>query len=157
MSFLITLFIYLSFTVNFNFEPVRKRIYNRSAYPVKTSRYFISSTAEFSACMENRKNNFYRRYPCFMINADRNAAAIVNDRNRIILINCHMNCIAKTGQSFINGIIHYFINKMMKSSAGRTSNIHSGSFPNRFKTFQYLNLICSVFISHSDNHTFLSA
>ena len=41
-----------------------------------------------------------------------------------------------------------FIDQMMKSADRCTSDVHTGSFSDRFQTFQYLDLICSVFCTH---------
>ena len=50
--------VYFSFVTDFNFQPDRKRIYNRCTYSMKSSGYLVSSTTEFSSGMKHRKYDF---------------------------------------------------------------------------------------------------
>ena len=148
MSPLITLFMYFSILKDLNFQPIRKCINNGCTYPMKTSGYFISPTAKFTAGMKNCKYNFNSRFTGFMINTGRNTTTIIHNSNRIILINSYFNGITISCQGFIHGIVYNFIYKMMKTSDRSTTNIHTRSFTNCFKTFQYLDLIRSIFSAH---------
>ena len=61
MSSLISLFVNLSALINFYLKPVGKCIYNRSTYTMKSTGNLVSSTAEFSTGMQDRKYNFHSR------------------------------------------------------------------------------------------------
>ena len=135
MSSFISLLIYFSFCINFNYEPVRQSIYNRCTYSMKTSGYFISSAAKFTAGMKDCKYNFNGRKTCFMIDSYRYTSSVICYSNRIIFIDNNCNSITVTCKRFIYRIIHYFIHKMMKTSAGCRTNIHTRSFSDCFKSF----------------------
>ena len=45
---------------------------------------------------------------------------------------------AVAGKCFVYGVIHYLINKVMKSGRSCCAYIHSGALAHSFKTFQYL-------------------
>ena len=60
-------FVNFSFVVDLNFKPYRECVYNGRTYSVQTSGYFVSSSAEFSAGVKNRKYNLYRRNPCLVV------------------------------------------------------------------------------------------
>ena len=64
----------------------RKCIYNRRTYTMQTTGNFVSATAEFSAGMQDRKHDFYRRNTCFVVDSDRNASSIINDCYGIIFV-----------------------------------------------------------------------
>src|SRR5699024_8473882 len=98
--------------------------------------------------MENGKNHFYGRNSRLMVDSDGNTTPVVNHGDRIILVYRHMNIITKSCQSFINRIVDNLIYKMMQSSAGCTSDIHTRSFSDRLQTLKNLNLICSIFCTH---------
>ena len=60
--------------------------------------------------------------------------------------------IAETSQSFIDGIIYDFIDKVMESSEGSGANIHSGSLTNSIQSFQNLDLIGTILIHFLCTH-----
>ena len=117
---------------------------------MKTTGYLVSSTAEFTTCMENGKYYFDCRNTCLFIDSYRNATTVINNSDRIIRINCYFYFCTKSSQCFIYSIVNYLIYKMMKTSGRSRTNIHSRSFSYSFKSFKNLNLISSVFIRHSE-------
>ena len=129
MPLLKTLSVYFSFFVNGDFQPLRESIYNRCTYSVESPGYFISSAAELSPCVENRKNHFHCRYAGFMIDSYWNPPAIIPHSNGIVLINYNFYGVTISSQCLIHRIIHNLIYQMMKSPAGSTSNIHARPFP----------------------------
>ena len=145
LSAFISLFINFTFTADGDFQPGRQCIYNRSAYSMETTGYFVSSTAEFTAGMKNGKNNFNCRDSCFMIDTYRNTTSVIDNCNGIIRIDHNLNFRTKSSKCFINRIVYDLINQMMKTSAGCTSDIHTRSLSYGFQTFQNLDLIRSVF------------
>ena len=56
MSSFITLTVYLSLFVDGNFQPLRKCIYYRCTYTMKTTGHFVSATTKLSSRMQNCKN-----------------------------------------------------------------------------------------------------
>ena len=84
-------------------------------------RQLISPAAEFTAGMQNRKNNLNRRNAGFVVNSYRNTAAIVYNRDRIILVYRYFYGIAITGQRFIYRIIYNLIHQMVQTSGGGTA------------------------------------
>ena len=147
-SSLISLTIDLTFTVNCNFQPVRQCIYNRCPNAMKSSGYFVSSTAEFSSRMKNSKYHLNCRFSSFMVDACRNSTSIIFHSDRIIHVDRDLDMSAISSQCLINGIIYDLIHQMVQSPEGSIINIHTRSFSDRLKSFQYLNLICSVFCTH---------
>ena len=91
MSSFITLLVFLSFTADRNLQPLRQCIYNRCTYTMKSTGYFVSSTAKFTTRMKNGKYNFYCRYSCFMVNSYRNTSSVINYCNGIIRIDSYLD------------------------------------------------------------------
>ena len=133
MTPLIALFISFSVNINDDFQPLRKRIDDRSAYAVQPAGHLVSPAAKFASCMQDCKNNFYCRNSGFLIDPNRNSTTVVNDRNRIVRIDADINGIADASQRFVYRIIDNFIDQMMQSFGRGTADIHSWSFPNRFQ------------------------
>ena len=74
----------------------------------------------------------------------RNTAAIITDGNRAIGVNGYFNLGAITGKMFINRVIEYLKDTVMKPSLIRVTDVHPGALPNGFKTFEFVNLGCSI-------------
>src|SRR5690606_18080833 len=64
--------------------------------------------------------------------------SIIFNRNGIVFVNNNINIGTITGQCFVNGIIHYFINQVMETLNTDVANIHGWSFTNCFQSFQNL-------------------
>ena len=148
MASLIPLEINPALAADTNLQPFGKSIDYGSSYAVQTSGHLVSSTAELSACMKHGKDHLHRRNAGLVIDSHRNAASIVSNCNRIILLNRHVNIFAEACQGLIHGIVYNLINQMMKSTGGGASNVHTRSLPDCFQSFQNLDLICSVFCAH---------
>ena len=82
---------------------------------MKTSGYFISSTAKFTSCMKDRKYNFNAGYTFFLIDPNRNSTPIILNRYRAVFVQCYDDRITESSQRFIYGIIYNFVYQMMKS------------------------------------------
>ena len=111
---------------------------------MKTAGYLIAVAAEFSARMEHRKYDLQGRLSGFFLNIHRNAASVILYRDRIVLFDGHLYAGAEAGQCLVNGVIHNFIDEMVKAADRCTADIHTGSFANRFQSFQDLNLIRTI-------------
>ena len=149
MTFFISLFVHFSILTYFYLKPVRESIYNRCTHTMKSAGNLVSSTAEFSACMENGKYHFNCRNSCFMVDTYRYTSSVISDSNGIISIYTYINSITKSCQSFINRIVNNFIDKVMKTTAGSGSYIHTGTLSDSLETFQNLNLVSAIFMIYS--------
>ena len=98
--------------------------------------------------MEDGKYHFHSRETGLFLDAYRNAAAIVHDSYGIVLIDGNLNGITISCQCLIDRIIYNLINQMVETSGRCAANIHARPFPDCLKSFQNLNLICSVLLSH---------
>ena len=145
LATLISLFIFFSITMDRNLKPLRKCIYYRCTYTVKSAGYLISSTAELATCVKNSKYNLNCRNTCLMIDTYRNSTTIICNCNGVIRIDIYMDLRTKTSQCFIDCIVHDLIYEMMKSTAGGTSDIHSRPLTYGFQSLQNLDLIRAVF------------
>ena len=73
----VSLIINFALFVNAYFQPFRKRINYRCTYTMKSTGYFISSTAKFTAGMKNGKYYLYRRDTGLLIDSNRNSTTII--------------------------------------------------------------------------------
>ena len=139
------LFIYLSVSIYIYGEPLGQGVNYGCTHTVESSGYFVSASAKLSSGMEHCKYHFKCRLSCLVIYSYRYSSSVVFHRYGIILIDPYMDVVAYPCQSFVHRIIHYLIYKMVKSSAGCGTYIHSRTFSYRFQSFKYLYLIGTIF------------
>src|SRR3989344_3643698 len=130
-GFALRIFLFVDTTVfvHNNFAVNRKSVYYRSAYTVKTSGNFISSTlAKFSSSMESGHNSFQSRNFCLFMNIYWNTTAIVRHAYSISRQESYLNFVSKTTHGFVSSIIKNFPNEMMKAVRTGCTDVHSGAF-----------------------------
>ena len=137
-----------SFAVaDFNLCPFGEGIDNRSTHAMQTARNFISASTEFTACMEDSKNDCNGRNAEFWLNAYGNSTPVVFYTDNIAFEYGNLDFWAVSGKSLINGVVNNFIYKMVKTSGTCRAYIHTGAFSDSFKTFKNLYFICIIILS----------
>ena len=131
-----------------NFQPFGKGVNNGCAYAMKTAGNFIAAAAEFTACMENGENNGYRRDSEFCMDTYGDSSAVIGYTDEISRKEFDVDIGAVSCQCFVDGVIHYFVNKVMKTLGTGGTDIHTGSFSYCFKSFKDLDLVFVVGFLH---------
>ena len=85
------------------------------------------------------------------MNIDRNAATVVADGDRSIDVDDHFDPCAKSGEMFVDRIIENFVNQVMQSAFVRIADVHARPFPDRFETFQFVDLRRVVLLGGGDS------
>ena len=116
LTALITLVIFLAILVNIDLQPLRKGINYRRTYTMKSTRYLVSATAELATGMKHRKYDFYGRKSCFFLDSNWDSTSIINNSNRIVGIDDHIDLCTISSQSLVNGVVNDLIYQMMETS-----------------------------------------
>ena len=143
MSLCIAIMIHISTLTNFHIHIRRKRIHYRRSDSMQSSTCLISIVIEFSSCVQRRKYNAGSRYSLRM-HANRNSTSVVLYRTGTICLKGDPDFIAGTRQMLIYRIIDNLIDQMIESFGRGTSDIHSRTFPDCFKSFQYRYTACII-------------
>jgi hypothetical protein len=80
---------------------------------------------------------------------DWDASPVVPDGNGAIRVDGNVNPCTVAGEMFVDGIVEYFKNTMMKSSLIGITDVHAGAFANCFQTLKFVNLGGTVNIASS--------
>ena len=91
--------------------------------------------------MKNGKYHFHRVLSCFLVDAYRNSAAVVLDRNGIIGVDGYFDMGTETGQSLVHRIVHDLVDQVVETSGGCGAYIHAGTFSDSLQSFQYLDVV----------------
>ena len=151
LAFLVFLYKMLAFTEYIHLHMGRKRIHAGNTDPMQTAGNLVSPFIEFTPGMQHRHHHFQRATFFLRVHIGRNPSAVIPDRNRIILENSHFHMGTVTGQGFVYGVVHYFIDQMVQTPHIHIADVHRRPFAHGFQSFQYLDVLrgigaCSRFL-----------
>ena len=106
----------LSIPVDLHGQPFAQGVHHRCAHAVQSAGYLIAPAAEFSAGVEHGIHHFQSGLARLGLNIHRNAPAVVHHRDGIIRVDLHQDIRTIAGKRLVNGVVHNFIDQMMKSA-----------------------------------------
>jgi hypothetical protein len=74
------------------------------------------------------------------VEVNRNTTSVVLYGDRVVFVDGYFNVVAIAGESFVDRVVHNFINQVVKSFRTNVTNIHCGALSNGFQTFQNLDV-----------------
>ena len=143
MSLCIAVMIHISALADFHIHIGGKCIDYRRSDTMQSSTRLVRIVVKFSSCVQCRKYNAGSRYSLCM-HADRNTTSVIFHRTGTICLKGHPYFITGTRQMLIYRIIDNLIDQMIESFGRGTSDIHSRTFPDCFKSFQYRYTACII-------------
>ena len=123
---------------------------------MKTAGNFVSTAAEFAAGVKDGKNNLDRRDLLFFMLLNRDATTVIDNRDRVVGMNEHLDMVAITSEGFVNRIIDYLVNQVMKATGTGSANVHARALANGVKAFEDLDRIRAVVFFFVSHHTLLT-
>ncbi len=78
---------------------------------------------------------------------DRDAAAVVLDRNAIVAQDDDIDLGAKSRQRLVDRVVDDLGDQVMQAALGGVADVHPGALANRFETFENLDLLRAVAVA----------
>ena len=122
-------------------ELVRERVDATDADAVQAAGNLVAVAVEFAARMQHGHHHL-RGGQTFAIHihlVDRNAAAVVDDGDGVVVMNGDIDLVGKAGQRFVDRVVHHFIDQVMKPQLAGRTDVHGGALANRLHAAEYLN------------------
>ncbi len=121
-------------------EPLGKGVDHRNADSVKASGDLVGVVFELAAGMEDRQHDLGRGLPFRRVHVDRNAAAVVHDRDGVVDVDDHFDLLAEPRLSFVDRVVDHLVDQVVKTHRPRRADVHRRSFTDGFKSFEDLDL-----------------
>ena len=137
----IFLAINLAATANLGTQVIAKRVNARNSHAVQATRHFVRTFIKFSTGMKHCHHHLKGRLVKFFMFVNGDSATVVANGYRIILANYHVNGVAKTGKSLVDGVVNHLTNKVVQSLNTRIANVHCRTLANCLKAFEHLNVM----------------
>ena len=90
--------------------------------------------------MKAGENDLDRGDFLFRMLVDRDAAAVVDNRDGIVLMNRDIDFGAIAGKGLVDGVVHNLIHKVVQTTRTRRTDIHAGAHTHGFKALEDLNV-----------------
>jgi hypothetical protein len=142
---LVRLRIHLTVAPDLQFQRLGERVDDRHAHAVQTARDLVAVVVELAACVQHRQRHFGCRSPA-AVAIDRNAAAVVHDRHRMIDVNRDVDLIAEPGERFVNRVVDDLVDEMVQAGHSRRADVHGRTFADGLETLEDLDLVRAVVV-----------
>ena len=122
-------------------------IHDRGTHSVQSAAGLVCGIVKLAARMQRRVHNSRCRH-ALRVHADRHASSVIFHCTGAIRLQCDIYGIAGTRQMLVHCVVHNLVNKMIQTLSGHASDVHSGSLPYGFESFQNGNttLVISLFL-----------
>src|SRR6056297_893401 len=115
---------------------------------MKTTGYLVCLVIKFATGMQLRHDDLQGRGLVHGMRFHRDTPAIVNNLDGIITPYGHHYGITMPGKGLVYGVIHNLVHKVMQTIPIGGTDIHCGSFPDRFQAFKDLYITSAVILTH---------
>ena len=145
---LVALLIHLAVAPDLQIEALRQRVHNGHADPVQTTGDLVAVVVELAASVEDGERDLGRGFPT-AVKIDRNAAAVVDDGDRVVDVDRNVDLIAEAGQRFVDRVVDDLVDEMMESRRTGRPDVHRRPLPYGLEPLEYLDLVGAVIVGRT--------
>ncbi|MPM91407.1 hypothetical protein SDC9_138536 [bioreactor metagenome] len=114
-----------------------------NADTVQTTGHLVRVLVELAASVQLSQRDFSRRALRLVLvvhlDAGRDAAAVVDDGNRVVGVDGDDDVVAMPGQRFVDGVVDDFENQVVQAgTVGGVADVHAGTLAHGLQTFKDL-------------------
>ena len=96
--------------------------------------------------MQRCEHSFQRRFAGLLVGVDRDAAAFIVNRYRAVGLKCDVHRVVEAGHRFVDSVVDYFLNQMLKARGAGGPNVHAGPKPNGLESLHDIDISGGVFL-----------
>ena len=142
---LVALLVDLAVAPDLEIERLRQRVDDGHADAVQAARDLVAVVVELAAGVKHRQHDFGGR-PAARLLIDRDAAAVVDDRDRIVDMDRDVDVIAVAGQRFVDRVVDDLVDEMVQARRAGRPDVHGRALPDGFEALENLDFVGAVVI-----------
>ncbi len=116
----------------------RERVHDADTHAVQAARHLVAFRIEFAAGVQLRHHHLRCRDAFFLVEINRDAAAVVHHRHRVVVMNCDVDLRAVSRHGFIHGVVDNFVHQVVQPHFAGRADVHGGPQTHRFQPLQHL-------------------
>ena len=141
----IALLIGLAVAPDFEVERFREGVDDRDADAVQPTRDFVAVVVELAAGVQHREHDLGGRLAAGVA-IDRNAASVVDDGDRAIDVEGHVDLIAEPRQRFVYGVVDDLVDQMVQAGRTGRADVHRRPFLHGLEPLEHSDLVGRIFV-----------
>ena len=119
-----------------------QRIDHRDADAVQAAGHLVGVLVELTAGMQLGHDDLGRRHALFLVDVDRDAAAVVAHRDRAVAVQQHVDAVAEAGEGFVDRVVDHLVDHVMQAGAVvGVADIHARALAHGIEALQDLDRI----------------
>ena len=142
---LVRLRVHLLVAPDLEIEGLRERVYDRDADPVQSAGHLVAVVVELAAGMKHGQRDFGRRLTA-AVAIDRDAAAVVDHRDRLVDMDRDVDLIAIAGQRLVYRVVDDFVDEMVQAGGAGRADVHRRTLTDRLEALEDLDLVGAVIV-----------
>ena len=120
---LVALLVDLAVAPDLEIEPLRQRVHDRDADAVQAAGHLVAVVVELAAGVQHGQHDFGRRLAAG-VPVDRNAAAVVDDGDRVVDVDRDVDLVAEPGQRLVDRVVDDLVDEMMQTGRAGRPDVH---------------------------------
>ena len=146
---LVALLVHLAVAPDLELEPLGQRVDHRHADAVQAAGDLVAVVVELAAGVQHGQHDLGRRLAA-LVQIDRNAAAVVDDRDRVVDVDRDVDLVAVAGQRLVDRVVDDLVDEVVQAGRAGRPDVHRGPLADRLEALEDLDLVGAVVVDAVD-------
>ncbi len=115
-------------------------VHHGHAHAVQAAGNLVALAAELAAGVQDGEHHLHRGDLLLGVLVHGDAAAVVDARDGVVLVNVHLDLVAVPGQGFVHSVVHHLVDQVVKTAGAGRADVHAGTLANSLQALEHLNV-----------------
>ena len=145
---LVALLVDVAVAPDFEVEPLRQRVDDRHADAVQAAGHLVAVVVELAAGVQHGQHDFGGRLAAG-VPIDGNAAAVVDDGDRVVDVDRDVDLVAVAGQRLVDRVVDDLVDEVVQPGRTGRPDVHGRPLPHGLEAFEDLDLVRAVVVGRA--------
>jgi hypothetical protein len=118
-------------------EPLGERVDDRDPDAVQAARDLVAAAlAELAAGVEDREHDLGRGALLLLHDVDRDAAAVVGDRDAVVRMDDDLDLVGLACERFVDRVVHHLVDQVVEPALARGADVHPRPLADGFQALE---------------------
>ena len=145
---LVALLVDLAVAPDLEVEPLGQRVDDRHADAVQAAGHLVAVVVELAAGVQHGQHDFGRRLAAGVA-IDGNAAAVVDDRDRVVDVDRDVDLVAEAGQRLVDRVVDDLVDEVVQPGRAGRPDVHGRALAHGLEALEDLDLVGAVVVGRA--------
>ena len=127
----------LAVAADLGLQPLRKRVDDRHPHAVQTAGDLVGVVVELAPGVDLGQDHLQRALAAVGVNVDRDAPSVVDDRDRAVGVQRHVDVPAVAGHRLVDRVVDDLVDQVMQPARRRVADVHARAQPDRLDPLEH--------------------